>query len=136
MAKAKERLAHWAEIGKIQYQYLENGAVNVILTETADFKFHGTSETDKIDIMLRDEHEKNILTTASQCMDMVQDVKDAGVQADNFEIHLRGNAVDSEGYKSVKDIVICEIPGNKNFKRNDPYSFYNSVSRYWMMNGL
>lgn len=54
----------------------------------------------------------------------------------DFEIHLRGNAVDSEGYKSVKDIVICEIPGNKNFKRNYPYSFYNSVSRYWMMNGL
>lgn len=136
LAQAKERMADWEEKGKLKYQYLDNGSVNIILTESADFKLHGASNSDKIDYMLHDEHEKNIITTASQCMDMVQKVKEAGIQADNFEIHLRGKAVDSAGYTSVEDIVICEISGNKNFKKDDAYSFYNSVSRFWMMDGL
>lgn len=133
LARIKERMANWEETGKLKYQYLANGSVNVILTETADFNLHSVSDTDKIEYMLRDEEEKRIIATASQCMDMVQDVKDAGIQADNFEIHLRGTAIDSSGYKSIEDIVICEIPGNKNFKKNDPISFYNSASRFWIM---
>ncbi len=136
IAKAREKIAGWEQSGKLKYQYLSNGSVNVILTERADYKLHGASEGDKLELLTHDEHERNALTLASQSMMLVQAVKEAEIQANNFEIHLRGDTIDGEGYKSVGDVMICEISGNKNWKRNDYYEFYNSTSRFWMIDGL
>lgn len=136
IAKAKEKIAGWEQSGKLKYQRLPDGSANVILTEQADYKLHGAKETDKLELLFHDEHERNALKLASQSMILVQEVKEAGVQANNFEIHLRGNTIDSEGYKSVGDVMICEISGNKNWEKNDYYEFYNSTSRFWMIDGL
>ena len=143
-AEVREELAKWERDGKLQYQYLRNGAVNVILTERANFnvdRLQGSKSLDDLisktaDYALQDEHERNIVATSIQCMKMVQKVKDAGLNVNNFEIHLRGDVVDAAGYKYVDDVVICEISGSKNFKRDDPYSFYNATDRYWTINGL
>ena len=143
-AEVREELAKWEREGKLQYQHLRDGSVNVILTERANFnvdRLQGSKSLDDIisktaNYALQDEHERNIVATSIQCMKLVQRVKEAGLNVNNFEIHLRGDVVDSAGYKSVDDVVICEIPGNKNFKQDDPYSFYNAVSRWWMINGL
>jgi|GEM_PF-3504099 len=143
-AEVREELAKWEQSGKLQYQHLRNGSVNVILTERANFnvdRLQGSKTLDDLisktaDYALQDEHERNIVATSIQCMKLVQKVKDAGLNVNNFEIHLRGDVIDGAGYKSVDDVVICEIAGNKNFKRDDPYSFNRATDRYWMINGL
>lgn len=143
-AEVREELAKWEREGKLQYQYLRNGAVNVILTERANFHNNTVNSSRDLgelignvaDYASHDDHERNIISTSIQCMEMVQKVKDAGLNVNNFEIHLRGDVVDAAGYKSVDDVVICEISGSKNFKRDDPYSFYNATDRYWTINGL
>lgn len=143
-AEVREELEKWEREGKLQYQHLRDGSVNVILTERANFnvdRLQGSKSLDDIisktaDYALQDEHERNIVATSIQCMKLVQRVKEAGLNVNNFEIHLRGDVVDGAGYKSVDDVVICEISGSKNFKKDDPYSFYNATDRYWTINGL
>ena len=136
IAKAKEQLAKWEQSGKLKYQHLPDGSVNVILTDQADYKLHGASEGDKLQLLTHDEHERNALRLASQSMVLVQEVKAAGIKVNNFEVHLKGDLIDSEGYKSVGDVMICEISGNRGWEHNDYYGFYNSTSRFWMVDGL
>lgn len=136
---AQEKLAALEKAGKIQYQDLGNGTYNVILTERATFKKYlgGEDSVNKLaNYALQDEHERNILSTANQCMQLVQTVKDAGIKVNNFTVNLTGQVEDMEGYKSVDNVVICEIGGSKYFKKDDPYSFYNNADRFWMINGL
>lgn len=136
---AQEKLAALEKAGKIQYQDLGNGTYNVILTERATFKKYlgGEDSVNKLaNYALQDEHERNILSTANQCMQLVQTVKDAGIKVNNFTVNLTGQVEDMEGYKSVDNVVICEISGSKYFKKDDPYSFYNNADRFWMINGL
>ena len=137
--KAQEKLAALEKAGKIQYQDLGNGTYNVILTERATFEKYlgGKDSMNKLaNYALQDEHERNILSTANQCMKLVQTVKDTGLKVNNFTVNLTGQVEDMEGYKSIDNVVICEIGGSKNFKKDDPYSFYNSSDRFWMINGL
>ena len=137
--KAQEKLAALEKAGKIQYQDLGNGTYNVILTERATFKKYlgGEDSVNKLaNYALQDEHERNILSTANQCMQLVQTVKDAGIKVNNFTVNLTGQVEDMAGYKSVDNVVICEISGSKHFKKDDPYSFYNNTDRFWMINGL
>ncbi|BAL82006.1 hypothetical protein SELR_02980 [Selenomonas ruminantium subsp. lactilytica TAM6421] len=134
--KKRKELTSLEKAGKIRYNELGNGMVDVIITERATFK-HDTNGIDNIvNYAVQDEHERNIISTSRQCMKLVQTVKDAGINVNNFTINLTGDTIDSAGYKSTGNVVICEIAGNKGFKRDDPYSFYNNTDRYWMINGL
>ncbi len=134
--KKREALSKLENAGKIKYYNLGDGSVNVVITEQANFE-HDIHGVDKlVNYATQDEHERNIISTSRQCMKLVQTVKDAGINVNNFTINLTGDVVDGAGYKSKDNVVICEIAGNKGFKRDDPYSFYNQSDRYWMINGL
>ena len=122
--------------GKIKYYDLGNNTFDVVITERATFKYDTNGLKNLANFAIQDEHERNIISTSAQCMKLVQTIKDAEVNVNNFTINLTGDTVDFEGYKSVGNVVICEIKGNRNFKKDDPYSFYNSTDRYWMINGL
>lgn len=134
--KKRKALTAMEQAGKIQYIDLGNGIVDVVITERATFKYDTNGIDNIVNYAVQDEHERNIISTSRQCMKLVQVVKDAGVNVNNFTINLTGDTVDSAGYKSVGNVVICEIAGTKGFKRDDPYSFYNNTDRYWMINGL
>lgn len=134
--KKREALTKLERACKVQYYDLGDGSVNVVITEPANFE-HDINGVDKlVNYAAQDEHERNIISTSRQCMKLVQTVKDAGINVNNFTINLTGDVVDGAGYKSKDNVVICEIAGNKGFKRDDPYSFYNQSDRYWMINGL
>ena len=136
---AKEKLAALEKAGKIQYIDLGGGTYDVTITERATFKKYlgGSDNLNKAaNYALQDEHERNIVSTANQCMELVQTVKDAGIKVNRFTVNLTGDVEDMEGYRSVDNVVICEIGGNKSFKRDDPYSFHNNTDRFWMINGL
>lgn len=122
--------------GQIQYINLGNDTYNIIITESANFNYSKKDLTDLINYASQSEHERNIVSTAKQCMELVQVVKEAEVNVNNFTINLTGDVVDAEGYKRIDNVVICEISGNAKFVHNDPYSFYNNCSRYWMIRGL
>lgn len=137
--EAKEKLAALEKAGKIQYIDLGGGTYDVIITERATFEKYlgGRDDLNKAaNYMLQDEHERNIVSTSNQCMELVQTVKDSGINVNRFTVNLTGDVEDMEGYRSVDNVVICEIGGNKSFKRDDPYSFHNNTDRFWMINGL
>jgi len=122
--EAKEKLAALEKSGKIQYIDLGGGTYDVIITERATFKKYlgGSDNLNKAaNYALQDEHERNIVSTANQCMQLVQTVKDAGINVNRFTVNLTGDVEDMEGYRSVDNVVICEIGGNKSFKRDDPW---------------
>lgn len=136
LEKKRKELTALENAGKVRYIDLGNGMVDVTITERATFKYDTNGIDNLVNYAAQDEHERNIISTSRQCMKLVQTVKDAGINVNNFTINLTGDTIDGAGYKSKGNVVICEIAGNKRFKRDDPYSFYNSADRYWMINGL
>ena len=135
--KAKEELAEMEKKGKIIYSNLNDGTYNVVITERANLNNDAFAKLEGlVELAAHNEHERNAIRASYQCMKLVQTVKDSGLRVNRVTVNLRGEVVDANGYKSIDNIVICEIGGNKSFIRDDPYSFHNNSDRFWMINGL
>lgn len=135
--KAQEKLAEMEKSGKIIYSNLNDGTYNVVITERANLNNDAFAKLEGlVELAAHDEHERNAIRASYQCMKLVQTVKDSGLKVNRVTVNLRGEVIDANGYKSIDNIVICEIGGNKSFVRDDPYSFHNSSDRFWMINGL
>ncbi len=134
--KKRAGLNRLEENGQIQYINLGNDTYNIIITAPAKLDYSGNNFTDLINYATQDKHERNILSSAKQCMELVQIVQDAELNVNNYTINLTGDVVDGKGYKYIDNVVICEISGSAKFVRGDPYSFYNKCSRYWTIKGL
>ncbi len=137
--KKRAGLTELERAGKITYYNIGNDSYNVVITDSINLT-NSAFERGGIDGLLNmathNEHERNAIRASYQCMKLVETVKEANVNVNQFTINLRGTVTDMYGNRGQDNVVICEIGGGTAYTHGDPYDFYNKCSRFWMINGM